>query len=284
MASVKLKGMDHRSAQMVLASTNYYKGAIDGDIGPATMSAVRAIERNSPINTSGWTDARRVIGAVQRVLDMRGYEPGLIDGYAGHNTQEALTTWLGDRVGSDSEVRRDREPPALVETVIRVRSSVEQLRYPVQADLENFYGPRGSAAATRGKVTLPIPFYLSWNVEERITGFSCHEKVAVPFQRIFEEAVRHYGESEYRRLRLDLYGGCFNNRAMRGGSKASTHAYGVAIDLDPERNQLRWDDKRASFAKPEYIPFWNIVVSHGATPAGYAWNGDWMHFQFARLR
>ena len=124
---------------------------------------------------------------------------------------------------------------------------------------------------------------LSWDTDTKIHSFLCHELVAKPLTSIFLEAVKQYGEDRFRRLRLDLFGGCYNNRTMRGGKSKSMHAYGIAVDLDPERNQLRWDHSRASFAKPEYIPFWNIVVGHGATPAGYAWNGDWMHFSFSRL-
>lgn len=284
MMNVKLRKMDHRAAQQVLAAAGLYKGAIDGDLGPRTMEAVLAVEAKAKTLHAEWTDERRVIGAVQRILDDMGYEPGLVDGYAGHNTLEALTLFLSDRVASDSEVKRDREPPALIETIVRVRSSTEQLKYPVQADVPKFYGPAGGPLATAGVCKLPIPFYLSWNVSERVNQFRCHEKVAEPMTRVFAEAVKHYGESEYRRLRLDLFGGCYNYRKMRGSTAVSMHAYGIAFDLDPDRNQLRWDSTRAAFAKDDYVPFWNIVVQCGGTPAGYAWDGDWMHAQWARLK
>ena len=84
-------------------------------------------------------------------------------------------------------------------------------------------------------------------------------------------------------LGLDLVGGCFNNRPMLGGSKPSMHAYGIAWDLDPERNQLKWDHKLAVFATPKYEKFWAIVEQYGATSLGRERDFDWMHFQFARL-
>ena len=67
---------------------------------------------------------------------------------------------------------------------------------------------------------------------------------------------------------------------MRGSSTTtSTHAWGVAVDVDPERNQLRWDKSRAKLALPEYEPWWKIVESYGATSLGRRRNYDWMHFQ-----
>lgn len=285
MMNVKLRKMDHRAAQLVLAAAGLYKGAIDGYLGRRTMEAVLAIEAKAKTLHAEWTDERRVIGAVQRILDDMGYEPGLVDGYAGHNTLEALTLFLSDGIGNESTVDRSPvEPPKAAQPSTVLRSSSAQLKYPLQSDVERFYGKAGSAAATEGKVTLPFPFYLSWNTSDGLRSFKCHSRVAKAMENIFNEAARHYGEVEYRRLRLDLYGGCFNDRKMRGGSATSMHAYGIAVDLDPERNQLRWDSSKAAFAKPEYVPFWNIVVANGAVPAGYAWNGDWMHFQFARLK
>lgn len=142
------------------------------------------------------------------------------------------------------------------------------------------FGKPGSAQATAGRCALPIPFVLAWDKGQKITSFACNSVAAPVFEAIFQEAVRHYGEAAYRRLRLDLFGGCYANRVMRGSSTTiSTHAWGVAVDLDPEKNQLKWSRSRASFARPDYEPFWAIVEGHGATSLGRVRDYDWMHWQ-----
>lgn len=155
--------------------------------------------------------------------------------------------------------------------------------FPRQADMVEFYGPAGGPDCTAGRVDLPMPFVLAWDLNTKITRFSCHKKLASPMTAIFRDAYAHYGAQRFADLRLNWFGGCYNFRAMRGGVSLSTHAWGVAVDIDPERNQLRWGKDRAALAGADYAAWWGIVESHGAVSLGRAKNFDWMHFQFARL-
>ena len=155
--------------------------------------------------------------------------------------------------------------------------------WPRQDAVAAFYGPAGGAACTAGRCVLPFAFPLAWDDSQKVTQFSCHAKVAAPLTAIFAQAAAHYGEDGFRRLRLDRFGGCYSYRPMRGGTSLSMHSWGIAVDLDPINNQLRWGNGRASFALPEYAPFWAIVESAGATSLGRAKNYDWMHFQFATI-
>lgn len=151
------------------------------------------------------------------------------------------------------------------------------------AGMTAFYGPPGGPDCTAGRAVLPFAFPLAWDNSQRVSTISCHRKVAPALMGIFADAAAHYGEDEFRRLRLDRFGGCFNDRPMRGGTRKSVHAWGAAIDLDPTMNQLSWGADKASFGKPAYEPFWRIVEGYGATSLGRAKNYDWMHFQFAGL-
>lgn len=267
-------GISVADVQALMAQLGFYAGAIDGDVGPHTWAAVSAVERWDA-KRAGWPAVRRLVGAAQAVLDGLGHEPGAVDGWFGHNTREALTAWRSAAAGVDPTVVRVPRHDA--------RSHPAQLKFPRQADLVKFYGQPGSPACTRGRVVLPIPFRIAWDLESTVSTFACHERCADALNRIFAAAVRHYGENFFRALGLDLYGGCYNYRRMRAGSAMSLHAFGAAVDLDPARNQLRWRSDRAQFAKPQYEPFWQIVMEHGFTPAGYAWGADWMHLQGARL-
>ncbi len=154
---------------------------------------------------------------------------------------------------------------------------------PAYADLPKVFGPAGGKDATAGRVNLPFAFPLAWDTTQRATSYACHKIAAPIFTSIFAQAARHYGEKEFRRLRLDLFGGCFNYRPMRGGSQLSTHAWGIAWDIDPTRNKLKWGRDRAALAAEVYVPFWNIVEAHGAVSLGRARNYDWMHFQLCKL-
>lgn len=152
--------------------------------------------------------------------------------------------------------------------------------FPRQKDVSAFYGKVGTNQA---KVILPYKMKLAWDTSKSVSRFSCHKKIVGPMQAIFEDTLAHYGLEEIQRLGLDLFGGCLNVRKMRGGSRYSMHSWGIAVDLDPARNQLKWNSKKASFAKPEFEAFWDIVEKHGAISLGRERDFDWMHFQFARL-
>ena len=93
-----------------------------------------------------------------------------------------------------------------------------------------------------------------------------------------------YGEERIRELRLDRWGGCLNVRPKRVGTEWSTHSWGIAIDFDPDQNQLRWGRDRAVFAQPEYEPWWEVWEKEGWVSLGRSSNFDWMHIQAARLR
>jgi hypothetical protein len=143
-----------------------------------------------------------------------------------------------------------------------------------------FYGPVGE---NQTSIVLPYPMVLAWDAKVTLKRMTCHQKCADAFQQIFEDTLDAYGAKDIKRLRLDQFGGCLNVRKMRGGSSWSVHAWGAAIDIDPDRNQLRWGKDKASLAKPDYDQFWQIVEDQGGVSLGREKNMDWMHFQMARL-
>jgi hypothetical protein len=128
-------------------------------------------------------------------------------------------------------------------------------------------------------IKLPFPLILSWDKNVSIDRMTCHKLVADKLLAIFNDLLAHYGKEKIHELGIDRYGGCYNFRKMRGGSDYSRHSWGIAIDLDPERNLLKETSKTARFARPEYKEMIDIFYKHGFESLGREKNYDWMHFQ-----
>lgn len=141
------------------------------------------------------------------------------------------------------------------------------------------YGTPNEQGSYLTTITLPYPMRLSWDLDTKVTKMRCHKLVADKFLAVFNDLLAHYGYEEIVRLGIDLYGGCFNFRKMRGGSDWSRHSWGVAVDIDPVRNQLKESSRTARFARPEYKPMLDIFYKHGFVSLGVEKNYDWMHFE-----
>ena len=145
----------------------------------------------------------------------------------------------------------------------------------------SIFGKPGDAGSLV-TVSLPYPLRQSWAKDTEIFSITCHRLVAGALINIFQKTLDHYGLERIRELHLDVYGGCFNNRPVRGGSRPSLHAWGIAVDLDPLRNAMHMRAPEAAFSGPEYDEFWSIVEGEGAFSLGRELGYDWMHIQFVR--
>jgi hypothetical protein len=128
-------------------------------------------------------------------------------------------------------------------------------------------------------IALPFPMRLAWDKSTSVNKIRCHKLVAQNLSNALTEILQVYGLAKIKELGIDLFGGCFNFRQMRGGSDYSRHSWGVAIDLDPERNQLKETSATARFARPEYKAMIDIFYKHGFVSLGREKNYDWMHFE-----
>jgi hypothetical protein len=123
------------------------------------------------------------------------------------------------------------------------------------------------------------PMRVAWDKKVIITKFKCHRLVKNAFEAAFKEVLSVYGLQKIQELELDLFGGCYNFRLMRGGKDWSKHSWGIALDTDPEHNQLKWGRDRARMARPEYKAYLDIMDKHGFVSLGRAKNYDWMHVE-----
>lgn len=134
-------------------------------------------------------------------------------------------------------------------------------------------------------INLPYPMRLAWTVTAKkvdtvtVSRLRCHRLVAARMEKTFKEILAYYGIERIQELGIDLFGGCFEYRKMRGGSDWSRHSWGIAIDLDPARNSLKTPWARAQFSKTEYKPMLDIFYANGFINLGKEKNYDAMHFE-----
>lgn len=131
-------------------------------------------------------------------------------------------------------------------------------------------------------ITTPFPLVIAWDTKITTTKMKIHKLAADSMKAILKELLDTYGLAEIQRLGINLFGGTYNFRQMRGGTEWSVHSWALAIDLDPSRNGLKATSKTAQFAKPEYKKMIDIFYKYGWYSLGREKNYDWMHFQFVK--
>jgi hypothetical protein len=149
------------------------------------------------------------------------------------------------------------------------------------AEMMERYGRPNQSGTYLTSVLMPFPMRLAWDTATVVRLIRCHEKEANRVRAIFDQILKAYGPEQVKALGIDLFGGCFNFRQMRGGSDWSKHSWGTAIDLDPARNALHETKATARFARPEYAPMIDAFECNGWASLGRAKNFDWMHFEAA---
>lgn len=265
--------------QQHLQSLGHYNGPIDGRPGAGTEAGTNWVitQRTTelPVGSLNYPLDRRMILVLQLMCKDKAIDCEPIDGYWGPVTQNAYESLLHLlATGQLPPNWRDEEP-----------SDANPQSWPRdtgnQAAMRAFYGAPGSPPIK--KIRCPWTLRLAWDTSVRVTYVGCHAKVADSAERVLSKVHAHYGDAELKRLRLDLYGGCFFSRKKRGGSSWSTHAWAVALDWDPARNQLKWGRDRATLDHRDYDFWWRSWEGEGWVSLGRSRNFDWMHVQAARL-
>lgn len=260
--------MDNIEIQKYLQTAGVYNEDIDGKIGKKSLAAIIQFLSSNNIECTSWPKNRLLLAIEQWILKANNFYTGNIDGLIGEDTRYARSLWDASKNGNLKDVSTWRD------------NEVERPEWPKQSQVSNFYGEVG-----KNQVMLKLPYTMkvAWEQEKLITEFSVHEKVHDSALRCFTKIADAYNEEERSKLGIDLWGGCLNVRKMRGGSSWSMHAWGIAIDFDPDRNQLTWGKNRARLAKPDAELFWKIWEDEGWISLGREKNYDWMHVQAARV-
>lgn len=270
--------METRHLQMLLASTGDYDGGIDGAYGPVSHAAVLAVEgrhaQDYTFDPTTTTDHRRKTACAQACLNQLGHEAGLVDGWFGVNTTEALNAYLFITTNGQEEViprepQQNFTPPGTI---------------PHQNEVNTVYGdPETQVPHRLTRIELPFKLGIDWNMRQSTNKITVHRDCAASLEAALIAVRAHYGEAEMARLGINRYAGAYNKRRIRGGSAWSMHAYGCAIDFHAAPNGLRTRCPEALFCGAAYQPFLDIMQDHEWLPAIRLWGADAMHFQRARI-
>lgn len=141
------------------------------------------------------------------------------------------------------------------------------------------YGVPNEAGTYLKTIKLPYKMRIAWDTKVSVDKMRCHKDHVDNFLGVFNDLLEVYGYEKIVELGIDLFGGCFSYRKMRGGSSWSKHSWGIAIDLDPARNGLKTPFAKANFSKPEYNELHRIFEKHGFINLGKVKNIDTMHWE-----
>lgn len=256
---------------------------VELNLTPPPEAAVRrlAVDKvleayvDDKLNWRAWGDARRDVAKEQLTYLWTGIDIGEIDGLVGPSTRAARDAYAYWRNNGALPAWRDSTEPDDAPLDLPARGN-----FPNSSDaaLIAFYG-QPSQMSNLVKVPCPWKLRIAWSLSQTRSFLWSHKKCADPLGEVLESVHAHYGDKAIRALGLDIFSGDYNPRRMRGGSRWSKHAWGIAWDFYDVKNQLPWDHTRALFAKSEYEDWWRIWEAGGFTSLGRAKDYDWMHIQ-----
>lgn len=283
---MELRKSEAKAIQRGLQDLGLYTDIIDGDLGQNSRTAADAYlmanANRLPDGFQDWPQKRKFVASLQMLSDDAGFDPGVIDGWLGTNTRNASTLYIRSLDGLEVFNVIDSDP-----------IDVNPNNWPSDKapDLNAFYGtPRKNddcAAITPRIVRVDSPWRmpLDWNLSQSRRFFKVHELVAQSLERVLTQIEASYSEAEVQQLGLNRFSGDYVCRKITGGTRMSTHAYGIAIDFYGSKNELRrttHDTPPPTLAHADCQPFWEAFENEGWYSLGRSQNYDWMHIQAAK--
>lgn len=264
--------------RLIQAELNMPESQRDGILGSGTEAVMRNFLRTNkskldPIHAENILNGGRKRLAVafgQLKAQEKNIDTGKVDGFRGPQTDVALDSLV-------FLIKNKRLPIAFRDHEVPNAS-----RWPIAGsnEFKQLFGPPGIES---NLVRINPPYPHKYNGRP-VSAIRIHKEVASSLERVLKKVLKEYGQQQITELGLDIYGGSYINRNMRGGTKKSMHAWGIALDYFPTRNPLKWGQDRALFAKPEYDKWWGIWEEEGWVSLGRVRDFDWMHVQAVRLK
>jgi len=125
---------------------------------------------------------------------------------------------------------------------------------------------------------LPFPMRLAWDKNKEVYRIRAHKLVGAVIVDALQEIRDYRGYHYLVENTLDILGGVYNFRFQHGTDYLSTHAWGIAIDINTHLGEMG--------VKPTMPAF----IVEAFKKRGFEWGGDWpgmnpkwpydgMHFQ-----
>lgn len=161
------------------------------------------------------------------------------------------------------------------------------MSFPTYEDLNDFYGDPDRNGDGRPdinwehsnlvKIKPPYIMYWAWDKARLVNTITLHKKCSAAFLTSLEEIRDNFDQRERKLYQLDMCGGGYNFRLMRGGNQLSVHSWGAALDLAPEINWLgRKYDEKLNMMPKEVV---RIFEKNGLKWGGRFNRPDAMHFE-----
>lgn len=193
---------------------------------------------------------------------------------------EAIQAWLGTVQDGIPGPKDDAALAALRASAVREYQASKatgsgSIPEDNEAAIRAVYGPPGDSRLVT--FDLPYPMRIAWDTDTVVKRATCHELCKDDLVSILSEIRTHYKTMTALQMAgMDLFGGIYNYRKMRGGTSWSRHAWGIAIDLDPDHNGLNTAWPKVA-TMPESVI--RIFESHGWKSYARSIGRDAMHFQ-----
>jgi hypothetical protein len=282
---MELRNSDIRALQTAMKAMGLYNDTVDGRTGPNTLAASKAVlaanANRLPDGFESWPNSRTYAASYQIILTDAGHASGPIDGYYGPLTRNASVWFIREQSGVEV---------IDFEAVTPIDVNPNNFPKETTASLNAHYGtvnPPNSCPVPIVKVPSPWKMGLDWDMSLSRTHFNVHKKVADSLKRVLDAIFQHYGLDGIEKHGLNRFSGDLNCRSVRGGSRPSTHAWGIAIDFYGSKNELRRstnDNPPPTLAHPELNFFWERWEEEGWYSLGRSEDRDWMHIQAAKGR
>ena len=139
----------------------------------------------------------------------------------------------------------------------------------------------------KGVVTPKFPIYAidlkgkkTPRKEAGPNSFFCNALVRDQLQAIYDEIFTTFTAQEIQQNKYDIWSGCLVPRYKTGSTTIpSTHAWGIAVDINDLENGWGVKSPKAQLSDPKHKKFIDIWEKHGFKSYGRELDNDWMHFQ-----